>query len=130
MNGVEAQGVDVKIGEPMESILNEEAPDRFAVSAIEIDGLTPRRAVAIGEIRTKIIEVIALRAEVVVDDVESHGHSQFVAGVDEALEPVPAAVGVLNRKWIDAVIAPVALAGKLSERHEFDGSDAERLESG
>src|SRR5690348_5579821 len=130
MDSVEAQSVDVEVSAPMESIFEEEAADFFAVSAIEIDGLAPGRAVAIGEIRAKIIQVIAFGAEMIVDDVESHGHSQFVAGVDEALEPVPAAVGVLNRKWIDAVIAPVALAGKLSERHEFDGSDAERLESG
>ena len=48
-----------------------------------------------------------------------------MAGVDQALEAVRAAVGVVGRVQVDAVVAPAALAGELGDGHQLDGVDAE-----
>ncbi len=76
----------------------------------------------------EIPQVIALGPEMVVDDVEHDRHPPTVAGVHEPFQPPWPAVRVLGGKGIDAVVAPVAAAGKLGHRHEFDGGDAQGLE--
>ena len=51
-----------------------------------------------------------------------------MAGVDEPLQRERAAIGGVGGVRIDAVVAPVARAGKLGDRHEFDRRDAEFLQ--
>ena len=51
-----------------------------------------------------------------------------MAGVDEALQSGRPAVRVLRRADVDAVVAPVARAGKLRDRHQLDRRDAEVFE--
>ena len=48
-----------------------------------------------------------------------------MAGVDQPLEPVRSAVGVVRRVQVDAVVAPAAHAGELLHRHQLDVRDAE-----
>ena len=48
-----------------------------------------------------------------------------MAGVDQLLQPVWAAVAVLRRKRINAVITPVTLSGKLGHRHQLKSGYAE-----
>jgi hypothetical protein len=66
---------------------------------------------------------------VVVDDVEDHGQPARVRGVDEALQRGGAAVGVMRRGDVDAVVAPAALARSLGHRHQLDRVDAESCEA-
>src|SRR5207248_11295333 len=47
-----------------------------------------------------------------------------MAGVDQALQPFRAAVGVVRRVKIDAVVSPAAIAGKLCHRHQLDDGHA------
>ena len=108
VDGIEPQGIDVKFGNPVERVLDEEAAHLIAVRPVEVDGLPPGRAVAVGEIGAEIPEVVSFRAEMVVDHVQDHGQSLLVAGVDQPLQTLGAAVGVLDGKGIDAVVAPVA----------------------
>ena len=92
-------------------VLQEVGADVVGAGAVEVDRRTPRRPVAVGEVRTEGAEHVALGTEVVVDDVEDDGEAPVVAGVDEALQPGRAAVGVLHGEGEHAVVAPVAPPG-------------------
>ena len=75
------------------------------------------------------VEVVPGRPEMVVDDVDEHHQAERMGPVDEALEVVRRAVGRVGREGQDAVIAPVAAARELGERHELDRRDAGVAES-
>ena len=70
-------------------------------------------------------QVVAARTEVVVDDVLHHGEAAGVAGVDEALVGVGAAVALVDRVPEHAVVAPVVVAVERVDREQFDEVDAE-----
>ena len=70
-------------------------------------------------------EVVSVRAEVIVDDVEEHHQPALMGGVDQRLQRVRRSIGALGREGQHAVVAPVAGAGKIADRHQLDGSDAE-----
>ena len=43
--------------------------------------------------------------------------------VDQLLQTIRAAVGILRGKRVDAVVAPITRAGKLRHRHQLDCGD-------
>ena len=128
MHSVQAEGIDVKIVEPVESVFDEEVSYFVGKGVIEIDRGTPGSFVFVREIRPEIRQIIPLRPQVIVDHVEDNGHALGVAGIDQPLEIIRAAVGVVHGKWVHSVVSPVSTAGKLGDRHEFQGIDAEILE--
>ena len=48
-----------------------------------------------------------------------------MAGVDQPLQPVGSAVGVVGRPQVDPVVAPSAAAGELDDGKQLDGGDTE-----
>ena len=94
-------------------------------AAVVVDGRAPGGPVVVGEVGAELAQVVALRAEVVVDDVEEDRQAVRVAGVDQPLQPVRPAVAVLGGVGEDAVVAPVAAAGELGDRHQLDRGDAQ-----
>jgi len=122
---IDAQPIDVVVLDPCAGIVEHEPPHLVAAAAVEVDGLTPRRGVAIGEIRAEAPQVVAGGPEMVVDHVQQDGQPALVAGVDEALQAVGPTVGVVRREQVHAVVAPAASARKLGHRHQFDMRDAE-----
>ncbi len=126
VDGVEAQAVEVVLREPVERVVNEEVAHGAAVGAVEVDRRTPRRAVPLSEeLRRVAVQVIALRAEMVVDHVEQHRQSMLMSCGYQGLEILRAAVTAVRGILQHAVVAPAAFAGKGGERHELDGRDAE-----
>src|SRR5205085_9636667 len=95
---IEPQGVDVILGLPVQGVLEEELPDLVAVFAVKIDCCTPRRVIAGGEVVSEVREVISLRTEMVVDDVENDSQAAGMAGVYQPFQSERAAVGVLRCK--------------------------------
>ncbi|MNC56542.1 hypothetical protein D3C75_1061480 [compost metagenome] len=71
------------------------------------------------------MQVVAIGAEVVVDHVEDDGQPMAVGAVDQMLELFGRAVGGLGCVGQDAVVAPVAITGKLRQGHQLDGGDAQ-----
>ena len=118
VHGVEAQAVDVEVAQPHQRVVDHVAAHRLGQRAVEVDRGTPD--VAAREVGAEAVEVGAGRAEVVVDDVQHHAHPAQVAGVDEPLERVRAAVVLGDRVPADAVVAPVAGA--------VDGVDGQHLD--
>ena len=97
----------------IQGVLNEEAADFVAPLTIEIDRLAPRSVIAIGEVGSKIGEIIAFGTQMVVDDIERDAEIFVVTGVDQPLQSEGAAVGILHRKRENAVVSPISLARKL-----------------
>jgi hypothetical protein len=130
MNGVEAQPVEMEVVDPADRVLDEVPPHVVAPGVGDVHRVAPRRAIGVGEVRPVPCEHVALGAHVVVDDVEHDGEAEPVGGVDEAGEAIGAAVGMLHGVGEHAVVAPVASAGELGDRHHLDRGDAEFAQSG
>src|SRR5580692_10178224 len=87
MNGIEAEGVKVIFIEPVKRVVNEEIADRAAVGSVEVDGVAPRRVMTVGEeLWCVLVQVIAFRTEVGVDNVEEDHQAVGMGGLDQALE--------------------------------------------
>jgi hypothetical protein len=122
---VEAQRIGVVLGEPVRRVAQHVAAHAVGVGAVVVDRAAPGRPVRVGEERRELLEVVALGADVVVDDVDDHREAVRVARIDERAQAAGTAVGRLRREQVHAVVAPVAAARKLGERHELDRGHAE-----
>src|ERR1700690_2737194 len=99
--------------QPIERVVDEKIPHRTAFRAIEIDSIPPRSVVAIGkELRRIRIQVIALRPEVVVDNIEQDHDPAAMSILNEVLEIFRPAVAAIGSKREDSVITPVAFSGE------------------
>ena len=123
VHGVEAQPVDVEVAQPHQRVVDHVAAHRLGERAVEVHRGTPD--VAAREVGAEAVEVGAGRAEVVVDDIQHHAHAAQVAGVDEPLECVRAAVVLGDGVPADAVVAPVAGAVDGVDRQHLDQVDAQ-----
>ena len=86
---VEPQPVEMILVDPIARIGDEEFAHRPGIGTVEIDRLAPFVVVAIGEIsRGERFEIVPVRAEMVVDDVEDDGDPESMGAVDEAAEIV------------------------------------------
>src|ERR1043166_500697 len=114
---------------PIPDIGEHEFAHRPAVRAVEIDRLAPFVLITIGEIALrKAFQVIAVRTEVVVDNVENDREAERMRAVDKGAEIVGPAIKTRRREQIDAVISPTEASGKIGDRHEFEAGDAELRE--
>jgi hypothetical protein len=114
LHGVEAQPVEVDLLEPVQRVVDEAVAHGVRLRTVEVDGRAPRRAAPPAEERRRVAgQVTAVRAEVVVDDVEKHRDAARVCGLHEALEVIGRAVARVGRKRQHAVAAPVAAAGEV-----------------
>jgi hypothetical protein len=121
MNRVEPEPIEAKVAQPIERVLDSEPP-HFAV--LIIDRIAPRR-VGLGEkLRRVSSEIISLRSEVVVDDVEKHHEAALMRGVDQRLEIVGPAIGAVRGVKQDAVVAPVPASKEIGDRHQLDRGEA------
>jgi hypothetical protein len=123
VHGVDAQAVDVEVPQPHLRVVDDVAADLLGVRAVEVERGPPD--VGAGEVGPEAVEVGPGRPEVVVDDVEQHAHAAGVAGVDEPLEGVGAAVVLGDGVPADAVVPPVARPVDGVDRQHFDQVDAQ-----
>src|SRR5258708_37771684 len=111
----------------VEGVLDEEGSYRRLP---EIDGGTPWSVdVAAEEVRRVAAEIVPVRPEVIVNDIEEHHQVALVRRVNQGLEIVRRAVGTIRCEGQHAVVTPVARSGKIVDRHEFDGGDADSSEA-
>src|ERR1700730_3930897 len=104
---VEPQPVEMILVDPIARIGDEEFARRPGIGTVEIDRLTPFVVVTIGEIGLgERFEIVSVRAEMVVDDVEDDGDPESMGAVDETAKIHRSAVEPGWCKEIDAVISP------------------------
>src|SRR5262249_45212842 len=96
LHRVQAQPVHVILAYPIERVLHKVGAYAIASGVIVIDGLAPRGCVMSGEIGTEKAEIISFIAEVVVDHVKDDAQAGLMRGVDQALEPIGAAIAGLH----------------------------------
>ncbi len=128
LHRVEPQTVEVVFANPKLRVLHHVAPYVLATDVVVVDGVAPGRLVMRGEVRTKHLQVIALGAEVVVDNVEDDGQAKLVRRVDEAAECAGPAIVRLHGVGRHAVVAPVARARRRGNGHDLDHRDAQVLQ--
>src|SRR3546814_13920072 len=89
--------------------------------APEVDRRAPRCMAIFGEeIRCVGMQVIAVRSEVVVDDIDEDHQAERVRRVDQLLEFIRRAVGRVRRIRQHPVVAPVARTREVIEWHPFE----------
>ena len=121
---VQAQAVEAVFHQPVQRVVDEELAH---LRLVEIDRRAPGRGLSlVEELRRVGVQVIAVRAEVVVDHVEVHAQAEAVGGVDQALQVFRRAVGGVGCVGQHAVIAPVAPAGEVGHRHQLQRGHAQR----
>ena len=126
MHGVEAQPVEAVLHQPVECVLDEVVAH---LRPAEVDRRAPGRLHVVAEEAVCVgVQIVPVRAEMVVHDVEHHHQPEPVRGVDQRLQLVRRAVRGIRRVRQHAVIAPVVPPRKIGDRHEFDRRDAELLE--
>ena len=79
---------------------------------------------------TKLLQVIAVGAEMVVDDVEDDGETVRVRVVNELPEVIRRSVPVIWSEQCDTVVAPAEPAWKLRDGHDLDHADPEFAQLG
>ena len=124
MDGVEAQRVEVELAEPHLCVLEDVLTYGAGRRPVQVDQVPPR-AVSGLEIGPELGKVVAARAEVVVDHVQRGGQPARMAGVDESLETVRAAIGLVHGVPQDTVVAPVPLPVEVVDREQLDMADTE-----
>src|SRR5271168_4747142 len=98
--------------DPIPGIGEEEFADWSGIRTVEIDRFTPFVCVAVGKIiGRKALQIISVRPDVIVDNVQDHGDPEPMCPVDETAEVARAAVEARWRKQVDAVVAPPEAAG-------------------
>ena len=122
---VEAESVEMKFRNPVPSIGDEEFADGRGVPAIEIDRVAPFvRAFAVDVVVRKNAEVIAVRVEVVVDDIEDYREAERMRAVDKKPQVVRRTVKPARPKKVYSVVAPPKFPGKIGDRHHLEQGDA------
>ncbi len=122
---VQPQPVDPVLAQPRQRAAQEERADLVGAGRVQVDGAAPGRVVRVREVGPERGEVIPGRAEVVVHHVEHDAQAQFVSAVDEALERLGAAVGLVHGPQGDALVAPAVAAGEGAQGHQLDVRDAQ-----
>ena len=125
VHGVEPQAVEVVVAQPVTRVVEQEPADRSAVGSVEVDGVTPWRLMSVGRVRTEPVQVVTARSEVVVHDIEQHADPSRVRRIDETLEPVRSAIGLVHRVEQHTVVSPASCAIEGVDRHELDQIDTE-----
>ena len=125
VNGVQAKGIDVVFGEPVQGVIDKKAADAIALRPIKVDRLSPGRVMGVSKAGSKLGKIISFRAEVVVNHVQYDRQPVLVAGIDKLLQSGGTTVGRLRRVEAGAVISPIPRSRDFRHRHDFKRGDAE-----
>src|SRR5512143_397662 len=114
---IEPESVNVELPDPVKCILNKKVPHLVAVRTVEVNRVAPWRPVPVSEVGSVPAEVVALRAEMVINYVEDHRQTFFMGRIDQLFQAGGTAVSILGSEGINPVVSPVPVARKLCDRH-------------
>lgn len=122
---VQPQPVDPVLAQPRQRAAQQERAHLVRAGRVQVDRAAPGGLVRVREVRAERGQVVPGRAEVVVHHVEHDSQAQFVGPVDEPLESLGAAVGLVHGPQRDALVAPAVPAGERAQGHQLDVCDAQ-----
>src|SRR5206468_11162621 len=123
MDSIEAKAVESILHQPVKRVLDEKAAHN---GLTEVDRRTPGCCDVISEEAGRVgAQIVSVRPEMIVDDVEVDHELSLMGVVDQGFELIRRAVGLVWREGQHAVIAPVALPGEIIDWHQLDGGDTE-----
>src|SRR5450631_504541 len=117
----------MELRQPGECVVQDVLADRAGRLAVQVDQVAPRVAVGL-EVWAEACQIVAGGAEVVVDDVERHGQSCPVAGINETFQTVRAAIDLVLGEPEHAVIPPVPLPVEVVDRQDLHVGNAQPYE--
>src|SRR5262245_19005956 len=116
----------MKLVDPVPGVGQHELPDRSGLRPVEVQGRPPLGGVAIGEVIGRVSrEVVAVGAQVVVDDVEDDAQARGVRSIHEPAQVVRRTVEARRREQADAVVSPAESPGKVRDGHHLQHGDPE-----
>ncbi len=122
---VEAKTVEMEFVDPITGVRDAELAHRAGVLAIEVDSGTPVGINVAGKILGREFgDVVAIRAEVVVDDIQDHAEAERMRAIDKTAKIVGSAVEMRGREQLDAVVAPTEAAREFGHGHHFQNGYA------
>src|SRR5262249_34550556 len=81
---IKPQAIKMKFFDPVACVRQEEFSDSCGIIAIKVDRIAPFVLISVGEVSfRKLLQVIAIRSEMVVDDVEHHSEAHTVRTINE-----------------------------------------------
>src|SRR6185312_5757302 len=120
------QTIEVVLANPVLDIPGEKVAHWPAVLAVEVDGVSPlRRLLAMEVVVGELRQIIPIRTDVVVHNIENHSQADAVSVINKAAEVVGRAITRVRSVQINAVITPPKLSRETRHRHYFNHSDAE-----
>ena len=128
LHRIQPQAVEVILPNPVQRVLHYVAAHMFAARGVVVHRLSPRRFVVRREVRTEVAQVIAFRAEMVVNHIENHRQPAAMRGIDESFECLGATVAGLHGVGRHAVISPIAHARESRHRHHLDHRNPQLLQ--
>src|SRR5690606_34533753 len=85
MSGIKSQGIDVKILEPIQRVVDKIIADAVRPFLVKVYGIAPGCVILIGEVRPVFAEVISLRTQMVVHNIHDHRDSSAMALIHKLL---------------------------------------------
>src|SRR4051794_14688824 len=96
---------------PVGSVGGEEFTYRASMVVIKVDGLAPLVFITACEVVFgKLFQVIAIRTEVIVDDIENDAHPQVMSAIHETAKIVRSAIESRGREQIYTIVTPAELS--------------------
>src|SRR5699024_9404686 len=86
MHGIKSKGIHMEIPEPHQAILDKVMPDVVTPSVIEINGFPPGSTVLIREIRSVLRQIVAFRAQVIINHIQYYSESLSMTSIDQLLQ--------------------------------------------
>src|ERR1700677_4355520 len=125
MNCIQAQSVEVILGQPIKRVLNKEIAHDATGRTIEIDPVSTRRAVPVGEELWRVgPQIISFRAKMVIDNIEQNHDAALMRTLNQLFQILRSSVNAIGSEWKNAVVTPIAPAGKVRNRHQLDRRDS------
>jgi hypothetical protein len=114
---IQTETIKAKLLCPVTDIADDEIPRSVGEFTVEIESVAPVGFVTRAEIcRAEFRQIIAVGSEVVVNHVENDVEPACMRGIDKAFQGLRCPINMVRRPQIDAVIAPIEVAGTFADR--------------
>src|SRR3954452_6408673 len=122
---VEAKAVEMEFFDPITAVADEEFADRPGARAVKINRVAPLGgSFAVDVVVRENTEIIPVRSEVVVNDIEDDREADRVRAVDKKPQVIRRTIQTAGGKKVYAVVTPAEFSGEIRNWHHLEQGDA------